>query len=115
MAERAFALEARAAFDADANDRPRLRHRRREIRARRAVDRDDMRADRGRDVHQSRVVRDRSGRRGKHIDRLLEARLPAQIADAPALVSVLDRSTELALLLRAEHPNRSEEHTSELQ
>src|SRR5690606_40616272 len=46
MAERASTLEARAAVEPEMHDRARVRHRRREARARRAVDRDDVRADR---------------------------------------------------------------------
>ena len=56
--ERALAREARAAFDLERDDGGRIRERRRELRRRRAIDRDDGRAGRSRDVQQARVVAD---------------------------------------------------------
>ena len=63
VAERAFALEARAAGDVDLRDLRERRQRRRVGRRRRAEQRDQRHADRGGRVHQPRIVADDERRR----------------------------------------------------
>ena len=104
MAKRAFPLEARAAFEIQAEDVGLVGKRRREAGRRRAVERDDRALQRGGDVHQAGVVADDEVGHGQQVDGLGQRGGAAQVA-AEARGEAGDFLGDGVVLGRAEQPD----------
>jgi len=100
--ERTLAREARAAIEPDGNYGLAIGQRRREVGGRRSVDRDDLGAGRGGDVHQPRVIRHGGACQRQDIHGLFQQGLAAQVDDTITATRA-NLLTDLVLALRPEH------------
>ena len=104
MPERAFAREARAAFDPGPDDAVAARERRRVLGAGGAVQRHHRAPDAGGDVHEARIVAHHDFGERKQVDRAREIGPPAQVGRA-SFARGGDLLADGAVLLGAEQPD----------